>query len=186
MMNPDKKLHEVIQAAINEREKAKTFHTKVGVAFEMFDGVVIPGFNIETYAQKAYHAEEVGVIVALAQGYNGTDFRRMVEVYQDASYEDIESFPACPYCWAMLNELTHPYLEIIVADAGGKVRDKKRLKDILKLEPPSLVYPSNKMREAKPRMNMRPKLPLNEELKEFYEKDPQFRGFCDNIFQVRV
>ncbi len=180
-------LADALKAAIGAREKAKTFRSKVGIAFEMYDGRIIPGFNIETYGHKGNHAEEVGLIVAMSEGYSGTDFRRMVEIYQDAGHNDVEVFPACPLdCWGRLLEFTHPYLEIVVADITGKVHYNTTLKEMVSgIKPPAQVYPSNKIRLAKPKSNIIPKLPLNSALKPMYDSDADFRQYCDEVIRVK-
>ncbi|MCL4399303.1 cytidine deaminase [Candidatus Parvarchaeota archaeon] len=184
----DERLKEGLKAAINARERAKTFRSKVGVAFEMYDGRIIPGFNIETYGHKGNHAEEVGLIVAMSEGYNGTDFKRMIEIFQDAGHDDVEVFPACPLdCWGRLLEFTHPYLEIVVADVRGKVHYRTTLKEMTSgIKPPAQVYPSNKIRLAKPKSNITPKLPLDKSLRPAYDSDLWFRQYCDEILKVRL
>ncbi len=183
----DDTIKKVVDAAMSYMGKARTFRSSVGVAFEMYDGTIFGGFNIETYAHKGYHAEEVGVIRALAEGYNHTDFRRMVEVFQDAGHDEIEIYPACPlHCWGTLLEFTHPYLEIVVADTEGNVHYSTRLKDMFNLKPPAKIYPSNRVRMAKPKLNIQPKLPLNEELNVFCASDPDFREYCDGVLKVRI
>ncbi len=180
-------LSEVINAAVRSREMSRTFRSKVGVAYQMFDGKVIGGFNIETYAHKGYHAEEIGVINALSLGYNGTDFRRLVVVFQDDGHDDVEVFPACPlHCWGTLSEFTHPYLQIIVADTSGKPHYATYFKDMFNLAPPAQMYPSNKIRQIKPKTNVSPKLPLSADLKPFYDSDSYFRELCDTVLKVKV
>ena len=153
-----KLLQKAIDIALKYREQARTFRSKVGIAFVMYDGNVMGGFNIETYAHKGYHAEEVGLIRALAEGYNGVDFVSMVEVFQDAGHDEIEIFPACGLsCWGYLWEFTHPDLEIIVCDTKGNVHYKCLLKDIVHPPAPGQVFPSDKIRQLKPKMNSEPK-----------------------------
>lgn len=154
----DDKIKEAVKIALESREQARTFRSKVGVAFEMYDGRIIGGFNVETYYHKGYHAEEVALIRALAEGYNGVDFKRMIEVYQDAGHDDVEIYPGCPLsCWGYLWEFTHPDLEIIVADTEGNVNYRCLLKDIIKPPPPAEVYPSEKIKKIKPKMNSVPR-----------------------------
>jgi cytidine deaminase len=183
----DKTIKKAIALALAARENAKSFRSKVGIAFEMYDGRLIPGFNIETYGHKGNHAEEVGLIIAMSEGYSGTDFRRMIEVYQDAGHEDIEVFPACPLdCWGRLLEFTHPYLEIVVADIHGNIHYSTMLKEMVSgIKPPAQVYPSNKIRLAKPKSNITPKLPLNKRLKPMYDSDLEFRQYCDEVLKVK-
>lgn len=175
---PKEELKELIAVAQRYRGMARTFRSSVGVAFQMWNGEVFGGFNIETYGHKGLHAEEVGIVRALAEGYNGTDFRRMVEIFQDAGHNEAEIFPACFTCWAAMWEWTHPYLEIIVADTEGASKYSIRLKDIAAPAPPALIYPSNKIREVKPKINFVPKLPLHPELRALARKDPEFERYC--------
>lgn len=151
-------LQEAVQEALRFREQARTFHSKVGIAFEMYDGRVIGGFNIETYAHKGYHAEEVALIRALAEGYNGIDFVGMVEVFQAAQHDEFEIYPACALsCWGYLWEFTHPDLEIVVCDTTGKTHYECKLRDVLHPPPPALVFPSELLRKVKPKLNSTPK-----------------------------
>ncbi len=152
-------LEKLVKAALEAREQARTFRTKVGVAIETCDGKIFPGFNVESYYHKGYHGEEVAVIRGLAEGYNGTDFLRLVEVFQDAGHNELETFPACPYCWMVLWENTHPDFEIIVADTQGNVHYRTTLKEIIHPPAPGQIYPSGLSRKVKPRLNSEPKLP---------------------------
>lgn len=193
----DAKLIEAVNLALKYSEQAKTFRSKVGIVFEMYDGSLVGGFNIETYGHKGNHAEEVGLINAMSPkiekdgtitpGYSGTDFKRMIEVYQDAGHDKIEVFPACPLdCWGRLNEFTHPYLEILVADITGKIRYRTSLKEMLSgIKPPAQVYPSNAIRKAKPKSNITPRLPLNQALMPYYNSDQDFKEYCDEVLKVR-
>ncbi len=161
----DGELHDIrflIQSALFYREKARTFRTKVGAAIETFDMAIIGGFNIETYTHKGYHAEEVALIRALAHGYNGTDFRRMAVVYQDAGHNDFEVYPACLGCLNYLWDFTHPRFEIFVADIYGKGRYKGILEEMLSLKDGARIYPSENVRKNKPRLNSEPILSVNE------------------------
>ena len=149
-----KDLDKAVDEAIYCRERlARTFASKVGIAFEMRDGFIIGGFNIETYAHKGYHAEEVGIIRALAQGYNGTDFVGMAEVFQAKQHQEFEIYPACPSCWFWLWEFTNPELEIAVADTEGKVRFICQLKDCIHPVFPAQVFPSDLLKGLKPKSN---------------------------------
>jgi hypothetical protein len=47
------------------------------------------------------------------------------------------------------------------------------------------IYPSIKIREVKPKLNISPRLSLSEELRPFYESDPKFRDYCDKILKVK-
>ena len=38
-----------VNAALNAREQSRTFRSKVGVSFLMYDGRIFGGFNIEKY-----------------------------------------------------------------------------------------------------------------------------------------
>ncbi len=179
-------LKKAINVAIEARKNAKTFRSSVGIAMQMYDGTIFPGFNIETYAHKGYHAEEVATINALSAGYHGTDFKRMIEIFQDAGHDEVEIFPACPlHCWGTLLEFTHPYLQIVVADVSGNVKYSIRLNELFNTDKGFDIYPSVKIREIKPKLNVMPKLPLSEELKPFYESDAKFRAYCDNVLKVR-
>jgi hypothetical protein len=189
-------LEEIISLTLKARDLAKTFRSKVGFAYEMYDGTIFTGFNIETYAHKGYHAEETGLLLAMSPtvqpdgtvtgGYNGTDFRRGIEIYQDASHDEVEVFPGCLlHCWGTWNEFTHPYFEIVVADITGKVHYQQRIREMTSLKPPAKIYPSNKIRITKPKSNITPRLPLNPELQPFYDSDPEFRELCDEILHVR-
>lgn len=178
----DTGLDALVDAAIDARDDALTFNTAVGVAYETYDGEIFEGFNVETFSHKGYHAEEVGLVRAMAEGYSHTDFRRMVEVYQDASHETTELYPGCPLsCWGWWNEFTHPYFDVVVADTDGEVHYEATLDDILDLPGDGQVYPSNLLRENKVRQNRDPRLPLHEDLHDAYREDAEFREFCDII-----
>lgn len=152
------KIKEAVNAALDAREKkARTLRTKVGVAFVMYDGEVIDGFNAETRGQKGYHAEEVAILKALDKGYNGVDFDFMVEVFQDAGHDETEIYPACPSCWNYLLEFTHPDLEILVADTTGEVKYGCKLNEIIHPPSPAQVYPSEKIKQLRPKTNSEPK-----------------------------
>ncbi len=185
MTSKSKEIKDLIKTAQHYRSMARTFRSSVGVAFQMWDGKAFGGFNMETYGHKGLHAEEVGIVRALAEGYNGTDFRRMVEIFQDAGHNEIEIFPGCFTCWAAMWEWTHPYLEIIVADAEGNSKYSARLKDMVSPAPPVHIYPSNKIREIKPKINFVPKLPLNAELKKLASQDIEFDRYC-KILRVKT
>lgn len=181
----DKTIQKAVNIALEARKNAKTFRSSVGIAMEMYDGTIFSGFNIETYANKGYHAEEVATINALSAGYHGTDFKRMIEVFQDAGHDEAEIFPGCPlHCWGTLLEFTHPYLKIVVADVTGNVRYQIRLKDIFNTDKGFDIYPSAKIREVKPKLNISPKLPLASELIPFYKSDKKFADYCDKILKV--
>lgn len=153
-----KNIEEAVKVALDYRERARTFDIKVGVAFEMYDGKIFGGFNVETYAHKGYHAEEVGIIRALADGYNGVDFKRMVVVFQDTKDEEVEIYPGCALsCWGYLWEFTHPGLEIVVADARGKVHYKTTLGEIIRPPSPGKVFPSEDFKKRRPKLNSEPK-----------------------------
>ncbi len=177
---------DLVKVATDFKEsRSRSFRTRVGVALETFDGKIYGGHNIETYfLDGSLHAERVALVRALADGYNGTDFRRIVVVFQDAGHDKAEIFPACLSCWQFLWDFTHPYLEIINADVSGNIRRQTKLKDIFALDHGS-IYPSNNTRAVKPRSNSEPKLPLNSELLPFYEKDADFRKYCDEILKVK-
>lgn len=180
MGEPD--LSDVVDAAVEARDQAHTFNTAVGVAYETYDGEIFTGFNVETFSHKGYHAEEVGLIRAMAEGYSHTDFKRMVEVYQDATHDEIETYPGCPLsCWGWWNEFTHPYFDVVVADTDGDIHYEATLKDILDLPDDGQVYPSNLLRENKERENREPQLPLHDDLHDYYEEDEDFQAFCDII-----
>lgn len=158
MYESDEKLKEAVRVALDYREQARTFDIKVGVALETYDGKIFGGFNVETYAHKGYHAEEVALIRALAEGYNGVDFKRMVVVFQDSRDEGVEIYPGCPLsCWGYLWEFAHPGLEIVVADARGKVHYKTTLKEIIHPPAPGRVFPSEEFRKRRPKLNSEPK-----------------------------
>lgn len=177
----ERKVEPMIDAAVAARDRAITFNTAVGVAYETYDGEIYAGFNVETFIQKSYHAEEMGLIRALADGYVHTDLRRMVEVYQDASHDETELYPGCPNCWGYWREFAHPYFEVIVADTTGDVHYSAPLHEILDLPGRGEVYPSNLLRENKNRRNTQPLLPLDDELHEQYREDDNFRKFCNVI-----
>ncbi|MCL4400953.1 MAG: hypothetical protein M1348_02960 [Candidatus Parvarchaeota archaeon] len=183
----NERLGKLIDSALEARELSKTFRSKVGIAFEMYDGTIIPGFNIETYGHKGNHAEEVGLIIAMSKGYHGTDFKRMIVVYQDAGHDDIEVFPACPLdCWGRLLEFAHPYLEVVVVDINRNVHYRSTLKEMFSgIKSPAQIYPSNKIRLAKPKSNITPKLPLNIALKPAYDSDSNFKQYCDEVLKVK-
>ena len=184
--NDVKNLRKAINVALEASKNAKTFRSSVGVAMEMYDGSIFPGFNIETYAHKGYHAEEVATINAMSAGYHGTDFKRMIEIFQDAGHDEVEIFPACPFhCWGTLLEFAHPYLQIVVAGVSGNVKYSIRLRELFNTDKGFDVYPSVKIREIKPKLNITPKLPLANELRQFYESDLKFRDYCDKILKVR-
>lgn len=153
-----RRLDDAIAEAVRCRKQlARTFSTSVGVAFEMYDGKIIGGFNVETYAHKGYHAEEVGLIRALAEGYNGTDFVGMVEVFQAREHDKVEIYPACPSCWFWLNEFAHPDLEIVVADTSGTPHYVCKLRDCLHPPAPGEVFPSRFLNSLAQRSNIQPK-----------------------------
>jgi cytidine deaminase len=138
------------------RAKSRTFRSSVGVAFEAQNNW-FGGFNIEKYAYNGYHAEEVAIIRGLDRGFRGTDFTRMVEIFQDAGHNEVEIFPACPlYCWGVMNAFTHPGLQVIVADVDGNVHYQTTLKEIIHPPAPGTVYPSDKIRAIKPLCNVTP------------------------------
>lgn len=152
------KIREAVKAAIEAREKkARTFRSKVGVAFCMYDGTIIDGFNAETSGHKGYHAEEVAILKALDQGYNGVDFDFMVEVFQDGGHDELEIYPACPSCWNYMLEFAHNDLEILVADVDGNVQYSCKLNEIIHPPAPGQVYPSEKIRKLRPKTNSEPK-----------------------------
>lgn len=152
------KIKEAVKAALDAREKkARTFRSSVGVAFCMYDGEIIDGFNAETSGHKGYHAEEVAILKALDRGYNGPDFDFMVEVFQDAGHDETEIYPACPSCWTYLLEFTHPGLEILVADTAGEVKYGCKLNEIIHPPAPGQIYPSEKIRKLRPKTNSEPK-----------------------------
>lgn len=153
----DSKLADAVRIASEHRNLARTFRTSVGVAIETYDGKIFGGMNIETYGHKGYHAEEVALIRALAEGYNGVDFKRVVVVFQDAGHDEVEAFPACPSCWFWFYEFTHPDFEIISADLNGNVHYRALLKEIIHPPSPGLVFPSGKIRQIKPRLNGEPR-----------------------------
>ncbi len=133
-----------IAAALKAREQARTFRSKVGVAFSMFDGRIFGGFNIEKYGYGGYHAEEVGILNALSKGYRGADFKRMIEIFQDAGHSKAEIYPACPNnCWGTMWAHTNPDLEIVVTSAEGKEQHSFRLNEIVNPPAPALVFPSD-------------------------------------------
>lgn len=180
-------LQQLINVAVEAREKALTFRTPVGVAYETYDGKIYSGFNLETYGHKGEHAEEVGLMRLLADGYMGTDVKRMVEVFQDVGSEDSEIFPACMTCWARMWEFLHPYLEVIVTDTTGKVMWQDTLYELLHgvEERGAEIYPSNKIRVAKPKKNFRPRLPLAKELEARFGEDERFQEYCEEILKVK-
>ena len=154
-----KNLNRAIELAIYARNNlARTFASKVGVAFEMKDEKVIYGFNIETYAHKGYHAEEVALIRALGEGYNGKDFVGMAEVFQAKQHQEFEIYPACPSCWFWLWEFTHPDLEIVVADTEGNARYRCLLKECLCPPSPAQIFPSDLLKKVKPKSNIGEKI----------------------------
>jgi cytidine deaminase len=168
MISVTTELADAVKVALEYREQARTFRSKVGVAFVMDDGKIIGGFNIETYGHSGFHAEVVALIRALADityddvlgckvGYNGTNFKQLVVVFQDAGHDDVEIFPACISCWSWLWEFTHPDLEIVVADIKGNIHYKCLLKNIVHPPPPAEVFPSEKIKQIKPRTNSEPK-----------------------------
>lgn len=158
MYESDKKIKEAVKVALAYRERARTFDIKVGVALETYDGEIFGGFNVETYAHKGYHAEEVALIRALSEGYNGVDFKRMVVVFQDTRNGEVEIYPGCPLsCWGYLWEFTHPGLEIVVADTHGTVRYKTTLNEIIHPPAPGKVFPSEEFRKRRPKSNSEPK-----------------------------
>jgi len=183
---PDSTLQKSIQVALESRALARTFRTSVGVAIETYDGEIFGGFNIETYPQKGWHAEEVALIKGLAQGYNATDFRRCVVLFQHADSKESPIYPGCPSCWEYYWEFTHPYFTFVNVDERGEIVYSARLNEILHPPKPGLIYPANITRKIRPKQNFLPKLPLNPELKEFYENDLEFRELCDDILKVKL
>ena len=153
----DAKLAEAVKVAIEYRKLARTFRTSVGVAIETYDGKLFGGMNLESWGHQGRHAEEVALIRALAEGYNGVDFKRVVVVFQDAGHDEVEAYPACPYCWFWLWEFTHPDFEIISADLQGNVHYRAKLKEILHPPAPGQIFPSDKIRQIKPKLNCEPK-----------------------------
>jgi cytidine deaminase len=180
-------LEDLMKAAIEARKRALTFRTAVGVAYETYDGKIYSGFNLETYGHKGEHAEEVGLMRLLADGYMGTDVRRMVEVFQDAGHEDTEIFPACFTCWARMWEFLHPYLEIIVVDTDGNVVWQDTLYELLHgvEERGAEIFPSNRIRLTKPKQNFHPRLPLNPGLEDLFDEDDRFKEYCEQVLEVK-
>lgn len=183
----DYDLKESVGIAMQYREKqARTFRTKVGVCLDTFDGKKYGGQNMETYyLDGTLHAERTALIRALSDGYNGTDFKRMTVVFQDPGHKDVEVFPACPSCWMYLWDMTHPYLDIVNATTSGEVYNSTKLKDVFGGVYPENIYPSVKTRMSKPRTNNEPVLKLDPSLKGFYNEDEYFRGYCDEVLNVK-
>lgn len=151
-----------VSIAIDAREQARTFRSKVGVSFSMYDDRIFGGFNIEKYGYGGYHAEEVGIINALLRGYRGTDFKKMIEIFQDAGHDKAEVYPACPlHCWGSLWNFTNPDLEIVVANTEGKAVYSINLNDIVSLPAPASVYPSDEIKKVKPLRNVQPRSESN-------------------------
>jgi cytidine deaminase len=188
MSETEEGLKNLVISAQQARLHAITFRSSVGIAYETYDKRIFTGFNIETYTHKGEHAEEVGLMRMLAEGYMGTDVRRMVEVFQDAGHDKIEIFPACNTCWSRMWEFLHPYLVIVVADIEGNVKWNGTLISLFSgiIESGAEVYPSNKVRIAKPFVNFKPKLPLDKALMHFYKIDEDFRQYCDEILHVEI
>jgi len=151
-----RQIAEGVSVAMQSREMARTFRSKVGTALQTKDRW-FGGSNIELYAYNGYHAEEMSVISGLEEGYRGKDFPRLAEVFQDAGHKEVEIFPACAlHCWGVMYAFTHPGIEIVVADVEGKVHYEARLNQILHPPYPGEVYPSLKIREIKPLNNFEP------------------------------
>ncbi len=155
-----------VKVALEAREQSRTFRSKVGVAFTMYDGRIFGGFNIEKYGYGGYHAEEVGILLALSKGYRGDDFKRMVEVYQDAGHNKVEIYPACPnHCWGTLHTYTNPNLEIVVVSTAGKTLFNVFMREIIALPGKAQVYPSNEIKKAKVLRNVAPRSAIGAEVK---------------------
>jgi cytidine deaminase len=178
----DEGVRRLVRAAQDARDHAITFTSSVGIAYETYDGKIFTGFNIQTHGRKMdRHAEEVGLDSGMKESYIGTDYKRMVEIFQDMRNSTPQIFPACTTCWDYQKEFTHPYLELIVATPTGEVVQSNRLKDIFAL-PWVQMYPNNFIRKLKQRRNSVPRLPLADELRKFCETDPYFNEFCDDLF----
>jgi len=178
----DGTLDEAIETAVEYREDtARSFGTQVGAAVEMFDGSVYGGFNLENKGHDGIHAERMAINNALDDGYNATDFKSLVIVYQDEAHDDTEIFPSCLRCQAWAWDYTHPKLDLVVADSQGEPLYRTRLDEIIDPPGPAEPYPSNKIRGSKQLSNSEPRLPLDDQLDVFYEEDDMFRKFCDII-----
>jgi cytidine deaminase len=152
-------LDHAISIAVNMRAMARTFRSSVGTCLVTKDLTMFGGCNLETYGHKGYHAEEMSLLAGLKEGYNGTDFDYLVEIFQDAGHDKVEIFPACLSCWTVLWEFTHPDLRIVCVDTKGEPRYTCKLGDIIHPPPPGEVFPSDLVRQVKPKLNIEPRLP---------------------------
>ena len=184
-LRKDATLIPLIRAAIEQRKQAEPkYGSSVGICFEMYDGNLIPGHNIELPPMNL-HAEMMGLIVGHQQSYRGTDFRRMVEVFFDKgiSSEKQPTYPACYTCWPWFDALSHPYIKIIVVTIDGTIKDEIRFKDIFAI-PLENRYPNNQGKIAKPVAHQKPKLPLAPELQELRRTDPYFDELCAKVLGI--
>ena len=115
----------LVQIALEAMNKAISFKSKVGAAILVKDGNIFSGFNIETYIQKGYHAEEVALISALKAGYKKNDFEAIAIVY---SFEG--QYPGCASCRQMLWEFTNPDLIVIYYDISSGKGEAFQLKNL--------------------------------------------------------
>ncbi|MEM3827441.1 MAG: hypothetical protein QXR58_02465 [Candidatus Micrarchaeaceae archaeon] len=180
-------IKEEVAAALSAKSnKARTFRSSVGYALRTFDGTLYTGANIETYGQNGgSHAEEMVVKIAMLDGYNGTDFKRLTGVFTDAGLKSDQPItPPCLSCQGMLLEFTHPYLEIVKADQEGNIVYESTLADLFKDNPLLTIFPTIATRLGKPRSNMDAKLPLSNELEVYYINDSAFRTLANEIYHV--
>lgn len=171
---------DVVDAAVEARDDAMTYDVAVGAAVETYDGEVYAGFNIENMYHAGTHAEEMALLNGVADGYRATDFRRLAVVYQDDAVDEDERYPGCLHCQATMWDLTHPYLEIVVADGEGENHLETWLRDEVS-GGGGATYPSSTVRAARDRANEQPRLPLATELHGFYEEEEAFQRFCDAV-----
>lgn len=181
----DQTLLPLIRAATEQRTQAEPkYGSSVGIAFEMYDGKIITGHNIELTPLNI-HAEMMGMIVAHNQGYRGTDFRRMVEVFYDRGVADEKqpTYPACMTCWPWFKDLTHPYVQIIVVTVAGEIKKSYTFRELFAI-PEDERYPANVSMIAKPRSNQKPKLLLAPELAAIRRVDPYFDEYCAKVLRI--
>lgn len=177
----DEKLADTIETAVEYRDDARTFNTKVGAAVGTFDGDSYGGFNMENKRHRGIHAEEMAINHGMLDGYNGTDFRSLVIVYAEDGADETEIFPACLSCQAWAWDYTHPQLDVVVADTDGDLLYRTQLDELTDHPGPGTTYPSNRISGRDDLKNAEPQLSLDEELWEAYEDDEAFRTFCDMI-----
>jgi len=127
-----------IELAIDYMRKARTFKSSVGACIYTDKGCY-PGFNVESYIHKGYHAEEVALINTMLHNVDPKKVKGIVIVYVFRGGQITSIYPACATCRQWLWEFTNPDILVTVVNPLGKIIFEEKLKKLYPMPYPKQV-----------------------------------------------